>query len=137
MRHILNLLLVLGGLGVYSLSAGASETQEPPAAELPDPMPKVDCTNIVAQMKSLKKMAGEHNQSVAAFMDDVIVNMDRWYQEFAALEGKSVSVPMGQFNKVRETSEKVGEVQGKVWEDLGIVDHRFDDLLEVLPSCLK
>ncbi len=137
MSHLLNLSLILGlVMGVSAPSLAANRPQRPPALR-PEPMPKVDCSNIAEQLGRLKTMSGEHNQSVAAFMDDVIVVMDKWHQEFEPFEGKSVSLPKGQFQSIKETAGEVSEVQSKVWEDLGIVDQRFDELLEVLPSCLK
>lgn len=108
-----------------------------PLSQRPQPFPKVTCANVLAELGKLKAMGSEHNQAVAGFMDDVIVAMEKWHQKLLPLEGKEVKIPAGEFVTLKTEQKEMGDTQTLVWDNMATLDGRFDEILQILPSCLK
>lgn len=129
----LSLTFIMLPLTAMALKGGP----KPPPAVRPTPFPKITCATIKAELQKLKGMSSESNQAIAGFMDEVVVTIDAWHRELVNYEGKTFAVKVGEFAPMKQQSEDVGATQAMVWDTLNIVDARFDEMLEVLPSCLK
>ncbi len=110
---------------------------ENPLTERPRPFPAITCANLTDELAKLKGMSNDHNLAVASFMDDVIVAVDQWHQFLAPLEGQSVEISKGQFDPIREGQNAISEAQTMVWDNMSVLEGRFDEVLKVLPRCLK
>lgn len=80
-------------------------------------------------------MTSESNSTLAAFMDEVVSTIGKWYNQLVQLEEKPL--PKGSAAPIDGAVKSITEVQSMAWENMAILDARFDQVLEVLSSCLK
>ncbi|MGE0763327.1 MAG: hypothetical protein AB7N80_08615 [Bdellovibrionales bacterium] len=129
--------IFLAGPGVAAELPLKPTNKKNPQTERPVPFPKITCANLEGEFSKLKTMTSQRNEGVAGYMDEVIATIDKWHKELVNMEGQSVNVPVGKFSPMLEMQKQIGESQSEVWNTNTILEARFDEMLDVLPSCLK
>lgn len=135
--YVLALNLIFVGIHSYAQLGQSSPVQTAPNAAMPHSFPKVDCDNIENELKRLRLMSEEHNTSVAGFMDETLALIGQWLKQLLKLEGQNILFTAEHFEFLKSDFSEVSETQSMVWENMAVMDQRYDEILKVLPSCIK
>lgn len=143
-KMMILVLMVLGSV------ATADRPMQTPKLR-PRPFPPVDCKNVVFEIEELKGAIGEYSSASAFYFDGVVRefqgssrNLKDLHTQYAALEGKSGSVPLQYFTPLQVQSEKLASFadeaalgQDSAWKISEVLGARIDQIVSVLPSCLS
>lgn len=125
--------LVFGGL--FSMATHAEPG--PPRRPISWADKPINCATIASQFQELKERVSEQNLMFAGYTDGAYVAVDRLYKEYEGLEGKNRDIKVGQFKGLNEVAKEMDSTKESIYLTLDVVNQRFDQLMEVLPNCLK
>lgn len=97
----------------------------------------ITCATISGQFQELKEKITEQNLMFAGFVDGAYVSLDRLHKDYEGLEGKSQDIQKGRFQGLGDVAKEMDSTKESIYITLDVVNQRFDQLMEVLPNCLK
>jgi hypothetical protein len=116
-------------MSVWSLAMAATTD--------PKSFPSVTCANLSEELLRLKSMSGSVNNSVVGYTYQATARMESFFSDYVQLEGATQTIPKGYFSPLKRAFDDMAEVQPLIEANSKILDARFDELIQVLPSCLK
>ena len=132
--------LISAVLLVTSLSTIASELPaigDGKGTRLPiqDEVAPYACDQIAKALAAYNQMARQHDQSVTAFLGEVVQKMTDWYGALSPLEKTTQTLPEGTFLPLQQGAEKISKVTDMAFDNSDLLAREMDRILGSLRNC--
>jgi hypothetical protein len=131
---ILVSLILMGAVSfaqVLTPIEASTETELPIDQNAPD----YPCDQIQTQLEKYASMAGQHDQSVANFLSEVVNKVSGWYSLLQPLEGSPATLPEGTFAPLQDGADKINRVSDLAIDNSALLATEIDRILQSLKAC--
>lgn len=131
------ILMSLLFMGAVSSAQVLIPIAAPTEAKLPidQSEPNYPCDQIQNRLEKYSSMAGQHDQSVANFLSEVVNKVSGWYDLLQPLEGSQVTLPTGTFTPLQDGAEKINRVSDLAFENSALLATEIDRIIQSLRAC--
>lgn len=95
----------------------------------------IPCRDIMDKLAEYANMRRDNDTASAQFMHEISDLMQRWYDEFQALEGKTQVVGDGKFAEIQEYSNKTAEIAKMASDNSVFLSDKLKAIIESLRIC--
>lgn len=129
-------------IAVLFSAASAHAVQLPAIPEAPSdrlPIEKFgdtyDCSEIALRLSEYNNMARQHDQSITAYLGQVIDKLGEWYNLLEPLEGKNQTLATGTFQPLQEGAGQMSNITDRAFDNSELLAGEMDRILTSLQAC--
>lgn len=136
MRHILLALSVFTA-GLHAHAVQLDNIPQAPEKRLPINKDGGDyaCAEIVDRLNDYNTMARSHDQSVSAFLGQVVEKVSSWHSVLQPLEGKAQTIPADTFSPLLTGAEQISNITNLAFDNSELLANELDRIIVSLRQC--
>jgi len=94
------------------------------------------CGDIVAKLEAYDKMARPYDQSITAFLEQVVERILAWHQTLEPLENTTQTIPAGAFYEIKNGADQMRFLTDRAYENSELLAIEMARILDSLKQCV-
>lgn len=130
-------LIVMGFIFTFSAFALDLRVTEAGITSTLKNFESVECDNVLRRLDDYRRYKDQLDNEIIRIGNDVSSVMNSWYYQLSQYEGRATQFPYGYFRNIRDSAYTSAENTRTFARGMDEENRALDDIMRVLPSCLR